>query len=259
MTCGIYLIENKQTKQKYIGQSVNIERRWKEHCLYKDIETSRLERSMKKHGNKNFIITIIEETENNNKILDSREKYWINFYNTYKDKNHYNLTNGGDVCPSKDPNIAKKISQSLKGKKHSEKYKKQLSRIMKDKKIHKGESNPFYGKKHTKETKIKMSQSRKGKKRLPHTEQTKKILSQKQKEYQEKNKIYTLWDIHCCSYDKYAMNRNNRIPNPCGCFIFMYDGNKIINSRFIDFYTPELLYNLTKEFIISRNPWFITS
>lgn len=31
MTCGIYMIQNKQTGQKYIGQSVDIESRYRGH------------------------------------------------------------------------------------------------------------------------------------------------------------------------------------------------------------------------------------
>lgn len=29
--CGIYLIENLETHQKYVGQSIDIYSRWKEH------------------------------------------------------------------------------------------------------------------------------------------------------------------------------------------------------------------------------------
>ena len=31
MTCGIYLIKNNISKKEYIGQSINIEKRWKDH------------------------------------------------------------------------------------------------------------------------------------------------------------------------------------------------------------------------------------
>ena len=31
MTIGIYKIENKINKKKYIGQSMNIEKQWKKH------------------------------------------------------------------------------------------------------------------------------------------------------------------------------------------------------------------------------------
>lgn len=31
MTCGIYKIENKLNGKVYIGQSINIEQRWREH------------------------------------------------------------------------------------------------------------------------------------------------------------------------------------------------------------------------------------
>ena len=48
MTCGIYMIKNLITNQLYIGQSVNIERRWGEHCNLKDMRYSYIERAIKK-------------------------------------------------------------------------------------------------------------------------------------------------------------------------------------------------------------------
>lgn len=251
MTCGIYMIKNKKTGQMYVGQSIDIKRRWREHCNGRDKKNSYIDKSIYKYKKNNFKLLILCELERDDELLNEMEKYYIWKYDTFNNKSHYNLTPGGDFCPTKIPEIAKRQGESLRGYKHTEEYKKRLSKIMKDKKIHQGKDNPFYGKKHSKASKAKMSKTRTGKKRKPHTKNTKKILSKKQKEYQEKNKMYTLWDIHCCSYDKYHMYRNNRTPNPCGCFIFMYNGKKIINSRFIDFYTPELLFKLTEEFRIS--------
>lgn len=65
-------------------------------------------------------------------------------------RNERSKQSSGDKNPSKNPEVAKKISESLK------KYLKENPRI--------GEKNPFYGKKHTEEYKIRASESKKGKK-----------------------------------------------------------------------------------------------
>ena len=93
----IYLIENQLNKHKYIGKTyLTIEERWKQHkkdakkddCLHHPLYAA-----INKYGIDNFIITLIEETEN----LEEREKYWIAYYNSYYDG--YNATTGGDGRP----------------------------------------------------------------------------------------------------------------------------------------------------------------
>ena len=77
---------------------------------------------MNKYGYNNFIITQIEECENNK--LDEREIYWIAQYKS-NDKNYgYNMTaggGGGDTWTnnSNKKEISKKISLAHKGKKHN--------------------------------------------------------------------------------------------------------------------------------------------
>ena len=107
MTCGIYMIKNKKTGQKYIGQSINIEKRWKDHCYGYDKKNSYIDNSINKYGQ--------YKCENNSDLLNELERYYIWKYNTYQDKNHYNLTPGGDFNPAKVPEIAKKISKSKIG------------------------------------------------------------------------------------------------------------------------------------------------
>lgn len=58
---GIYLIENKVTGQKYIGQSVDIERRWMEHKTPKAVGNDKLHSDMKRYGLENFSFTVLEE------------------------------------------------------------------------------------------------------------------------------------------------------------------------------------------------------
>ena len=113
MTCGIYMIKRKDTGQMYIGQSVNIERRWNEH-VSKGKNKSYIDKAINKHGQDNFILTIIEEVSK--KQLNDREQYWIKYYNTYSDVNHYNLSPGGDINPMDNIESRKRVSEALSNK-----------------------------------------------------------------------------------------------------------------------------------------------
>ena len=92
---GIYKITNNLNKHSYIGQSVRIEHRWKEHKSpynWKRESKKPLYLAFQKYGIENFTFEVLEECEREK--LSEREKYWISFYNTYK--NGYNQTSGGE-------------------------------------------------------------------------------------------------------------------------------------------------------------------
>lgn len=102
MSCGIYKIENLKNGMIYIGQSVNIERRWAAHrCAAKqDKNNYPLYSDIRLYGEKNFSFEIVEFCEKEE--LDAREVYWIEKYNSYN--NGYNNTLGGsDVQGEKNP------------------------------------------------------------------------------------------------------------------------------------------------------------
>ena len=112
MTCGIYMIKNKIDGKMYIGQAVNIEKRWRQHCG--GCYDTYIDRAIQKYGKDNFELIILRECKNDSILLNELEQYYIKKYNTYEDKYHYNLTPGGDFCPAKVPEIAKKISEDRK-------------------------------------------------------------------------------------------------------------------------------------------------
>ena len=101
MSCGIYKITNLINGHSYIGMSKNIEKRIKEHFSHglngqrKDDLEKPLYKAFKKYGLKAFDWEILEECEESE--LKEREIYWIAYYNTYKDRQHYNETPGGDM------------------------------------------------------------------------------------------------------------------------------------------------------------------
>lgn len=94
MSCGIYKITNLVNGHSYIGQSIDIARRWRAHRSYNKTEVGHrpLYRAFEKYGLDNFSFEIIEECDK--KFLNEREQYWINYYDTFY--NGYNLTEGGD-------------------------------------------------------------------------------------------------------------------------------------------------------------------
>lgn len=91
----IYKYENKINHKIYIGQTNNLERRKREHLIGHSYRTSLIERAIQKYGIENFNFEVIERTED----YDKREKYWINYYRSYKPYG-YNICEGGGYLPN---------------------------------------------------------------------------------------------------------------------------------------------------------------
>lgn len=130
----------------YVGGSVNIESRFGDHKRGAGADVQAIDRAILKYGKENFTYQIITELPADWKIIGEHEKYWIKFYNTFKDGKHYNLDEGGG---------------GISGFKHSDESKKKMSDAKKGKYI--GENHPMWNKHHSKETKNKISQAKKGK------------------------------------------------------------------------------------------------
>lgn len=97
MKSGIYKIENLINNKVYIGQSVDIPKRWREHRSAAFNSNSKdynmlIYKAFRKYGIENFSFEIIEEVEKDQ--LNEREIYWIEKYNSYN--KGYNATLGGD-------------------------------------------------------------------------------------------------------------------------------------------------------------------
>lgn len=96
--CGIYKITNKVNNKCYIGQSKNILKRWKTEYKWYHIN-NHLQSAFKKYGLENFDFEIIEECEPN--LLNEREQFWINVYNSFDRNFGYNKTLGGAGTPGR--------------------------------------------------------------------------------------------------------------------------------------------------------------
>lgn len=91
---GIYKITNKLNNKCYIGQSIDIKKRWEEHkkyytknyCPLCDWHYDLF------HNPQNYDFTVIEECSIEE--LNIKEKYWIKYYDSYN--NGFNKTIGGN-------------------------------------------------------------------------------------------------------------------------------------------------------------------
>ena len=97
MASGIYKITNKINNLVYIGQAKNIKRRLTAHrCIEHSPNAleynNQIHTAMREYGIQNFTFETIEECPIEQ--LNEREKYWIAYYDSYK--NGYNGTEGGD-------------------------------------------------------------------------------------------------------------------------------------------------------------------
>ena len=84
--CGIYKITNLLTEQCYIGQSVNISDRWKQHCKcglgIEASATNILYNSMQQNGIWNFSFELLEQCSKDQ--LNEKERFWIQTYQSNK-------------------------------------------------------------------------------------------------------------------------------------------------------------------------------
>ena len=159
MTCGIYVITERETGRGYVGQSINIEGRWKSHKRTKFPEDR-------------FDYRIVIKADAC--FLDALEQLYIEQFKTLWTDGGFNQTSGGQYWPRPEepisPETRKKMSEAHKGKTPSEEHKKKLSEAMKGK-----NRTPK-----SEETKKKLSEARKGK---TLSEEWKKKISEARKDY----------------------------------------------------------------------------
>lgn len=150
---GIYKIENLINGKVYIGQSIDIEKRWRVHKTELNNNKrvgSHLQNAWNKYEEENFKFEVIEECLKEE--LNKKEKYWIAYYknNAY---GVYNLTDGGDGIKNPDILTRYKMSIARLGKPLSDLTKQRISAA------NKGKPKPEF-----KElTKLRISNAHKGK------------------------------------------------------------------------------------------------
>lgn len=163
-TTGIYGILNQDTEKWYVGQAINIERRWEKHRQELRSGThhsEKLQRSYEKHREGAFLFVILEVCKESE--LDEREMFWIQAKNSLE--NGYNMTaGGGGVRGWHMPEKAKKkISEALRGEKAYWYGKRQSEESNRRRRLALlGPKNHNFGKKMPEETREKLRKAHKG-------------------------------------------------------------------------------------------------
>lgn len=104
---GIYKITNKKTGKSYIGQSNDIERRFKEHQTVGEKSRIPVDIAIQKYGKNSFTYEIIELCSISQ--LNDKEEYWIKYYNTFK--KGYNCNSGGNQSSIGENNGRAKLTE----------------------------------------------------------------------------------------------------------------------------------------------------
>jgi group I intron endonuclease len=162
---GIYKITNLINEKVYIGQSINIEKRF---ISYKNLRNCKRQKkiyaSLNFYGIENHTFEIIKECCI--KELNYYERHYQEYYNVLGDLGlNLKYTKTNDKSGSLSDETRKKISEFQKGRKHSEETKEKMSQSQK-------------GKIFSEDTRKKLSESATGRKL---TEETRKKLSEKRK------------------------------------------------------------------------------
>lgn len=182
---GIYKIVSPSSKI-YIGQSIDILKRFATYKKLRCKSQKKLYSSLLKHGADAHRFEIIDQCDP--MLLNSKEKYYVDLYQSFNSKNGLNIRDGGGNSGKLSDEQKKKISNSLKGIKHNkERIEKnrmsQLGKKMSEEaklKIKLNNKKPNLGKKASSETIEKLRLSHLGKKygsRAKLTDEQKKHLS----------------------------------------------------------------------------------
>ena len=90
----IYIIKNTVNSKVYIGQTrTSVEQRWREHLRHAQYGDQVINRAMKKYGIDKFYIEILELCSK--VLLDYREMYYIDLYDSTNKSKSYNVSIGG--------------------------------------------------------------------------------------------------------------------------------------------------------------------
>ena len=164
--CGIYKITNVVNGKVYIGQSINIKARWKDHIntLNRNVSHSvLLQRAWNKYKENSFTFEILELCTED--MLDEVETKYIELYDACN--NGYNIEPGGNSNKYLADSTKQKLREASIGRRHSNETKQKMSRSKT------GRNNGMYGKSHSEESKRKMSESKKGRPGHPSSEKQK--------------------------------------------------------------------------------------
>jgi group I intron endonuclease len=187
----VYITTNLINKKRYVGDhSTN-------NLNDSYLGSGRLfSKKVKQYGKENFNREILEQFETKQEAFDAQEKY-IKIYKTHVSEGGYNKdwTGGWNVMNECSEQTRQRQSQTrkgketwMKGKTHTEKSKEKIREARKLQIPWNKDTTGMYlqkktskGQKYSQETRDKMSLSHTGVKRKPHSEETKKKMSESAK------------------------------------------------------------------------------
>jgi group I intron endonuclease len=186
---GIYKLTCKINGKIYVGKSVDINRRIKDHKRGRDGYL--FKRAIKKHGWDSFDLEILEIVKNFDKLKDNsslldREAYYIELFDST------NLEKGYNLCKHSNDTTGTHLSEEHKAKLRIANLGRKMSRESIEK-----TRQANLGRIVSNETREKLRQASLGKTKTPHSEETKrkiglgnlgKIVSEETKEKMRKPK-----------------------------------------------------------------------
>lgn len=115
----IYKITNKLTNKIYIGQTINLSEREKDYKFFRSQlkRQPKIYNSIKKYGWENFTFEAIEECDNF--VLNERERYWQEHYNTVEEGYNCCYTSTTDKKKTFSNESKEKLRLFRTGKKHT--------------------------------------------------------------------------------------------------------------------------------------------
>ena len=179
MTVGIYEIVNVLNGHRYIGQSIDIARRWRQHRNYLARGTAnnpRLQRAWNKYGNDAFTFNVIGECVPHKAALTFFENVALKAV-----PHEYNICEAAEsvLGIKRTPEQIAAMSERMQGKKQPPRKPEtcaQISARMKGNTYSTGVTH-WRGRKHTAEAIAKMSAASKGRIRSPFTAETRAKMS----------------------------------------------------------------------------------
>lgn len=125
--CGVYAITNIVNNKKYIGQSVDVYVRWRNHksALKNNRHNNEhLQSAWNKYGAENFIFEILAICDDSE--IDDVEQYYISLFNCMNNECGYNRESGGHSNRSVSEESRKKMSDKRTGTKLTDEHKQKI-------------------------------------------------------------------------------------------------------------------------------------
>ena len=171
----IYQIENLKNGHKYVGSTVEKERRWQQHRSKLELgehENDHLQKSWNKYGESVFEFSVLEKVNETSDLIQ-REQYYLDIlepeYNIIPKADRSEMSeeskrkmseNHADFTGKNHPQYGTHPTgkdAAMYGKHHTKETKRKISEALKDKMTE--EKNPMYGEHHTEKAKEKIRES----------------------------------------------------------------------------------------------------